>query len=206
MASRFNTSKYDPTVDSSPGSDTYRPGPDSDRGENDEALGFTGVILDLTPLSAPHDHLDPCECGCRLPLQGKGRRFRPGHDAKLRGILIRAYVTGTEVTWLDGGSAVSGDAVSYAQRFTTGRQDWPAMLRTAKALHTADRPARPARAPKAQQLDDWTNGTVKVGRWEYPASRNADGEVSRNTKRDGSGATIAVTAGSKDAATFTPAV
>ena len=30
------------------------------------------------------------------------------------------------------------------------------------------------------------NGTVKIGRWTYPA-RKQGGEVSRNTKRDGSG-------------------
>lgn len=30
-------------------------------------------------------------------------------------------------------------------------------------------------------------GTVKVGRWTYPAVRNEDGSVYRNTKRDGSG-------------------
>lgn len=31
------------------------------------------------------------------------------------------------------------------------------------------------------------NGTVKVGRWEYPATQHPSGAVKRNTKRDGSG-------------------
>lgn len=30
-------------------------------------------------------------------------------------------------------------------------------------------------------------GTVKVGRWEYPARRDESGDIERNTKRDGSG-------------------
>lgn len=32
-----------------------------------------------------------------------------------------------------------------------------------------------------------TQGTVKVGRWTYPAIQGVDGAVMRNTKRDGSG-------------------
>lgn len=32
-----------------------------------------------------------------------------------------------------------------------------------------------------------TTGTVKQGRWTYPAVQSADGTVKRNTKRDGSG-------------------
>ena len=31
------------------------------------------------------------------------------------------------------------------------------------------------------------NGTVKVGRWEYPARKLDSGIIERNTKRDGSG-------------------
>lgn len=34
------------------------------------------------------------------------------------------------------------------------------------------------------------NGTIKIGRWEYPAVQAPDGSVTRNTKRDGTGDTV----------------
>jgi hypothetical protein len=37
-----------------------------------------------------------------------------------------------------------------------------------------------------------TTGTIKIGRWEYPATQASDGAVLRNTKRDGSGEMVAV--------------
>lgn len=39
-----------------------------------------------------------------------------------------------------------------------------------------------------------SRGTVKVGRWEYPAERFAGGTVMRNAKRDGSGTWVEVDA------------
>lgn len=36
-------------------------------------------------------------------------------------------------------------------------------------------------------VENAVRGTVKVGRWTYPAVRTDSGEVARNTKRDGSG-------------------
>lgn len=42
------------------------------------------------------------------------------------------------------------------------------------------------RARRAVQETPKT-GTVKVGRWEYPTREDEDGNIQRNTKRDGSG-------------------
>lgn len=46
-----------------------------------------------------------------------------------------------------------------------------------------------------------TTGTVKDGRWEYPATQLSDGHIIRNSKRDGSGHDVEVTP--KVAETFT---
>jgi hypothetical protein len=47
------------------------------------------------------------------------------------------------------------------------------------------------------------NGTIKVGRWTYPAAKDADGRVTRNTKRDGSGEWDVVSLADRDK--FVPA-
>lgn len=62
-------------------------------------------------LPAPADHLvirvgkEFCACGC-LELIAKGRKFRPGHDARLKAALVRAELLGQNVytenyLWID---------------------------------------------------------------------------------------------------------
>lgn len=58
--------------------------------------------------------------GCPGTLTG--RDFAPGHDAKLKGFLIRWGVEGHEVTYNDGGSALVGGAIGMADRFGFAQQ------------------------------------------------------------------------------------
>lgn len=44
------------------------------------------------------------------------------------------------------------------------------------------------------KVQNAVRGTVKVGRWEYPAILNEDGSAARNTKRDGTGEWVDVDA------------
>lgn len=48
------------------------------------------------------------------------RVFAPGHDAKLKGFLIRNGLLGHEITRRDEGMAVSGDAETFARRYDFG--------------------------------------------------------------------------------------
>lgn len=52
--------------------------------------------------------------------------------------------------------------------------------------------ARAASAPTTDEgVPGYKEGTIKVGRWEYPSRKYTDGSVERNTKRDGSGEWVA---------------
>lgn len=57
-------------------------------------------------------------CGGRTTL----RTFAPGHDARLKGYLIRAGIEGHEVRFVDGGMAVSSDAITMAEKYGFGQQ------------------------------------------------------------------------------------
>ncbi len=71
---RFNPNKWKPTDDSTPGLRTIDP---------------LRVVLH-TPSGA-------CPCGCGIPPLGARATFGMGHDARLRGVLIRAHLMGVEI-------------------------------------------------------------------------------------------------------------
>jgi len=104
---KFNPNTYNPTTDSSP--------------------SYTGTAHDL--------HLvieeGQCQCGCELQ-SNKGKRFRQGHDAKLKGKLIRAYLAGYDVLRTQGGITVGDSALNYA-----GQYNWTSYLERAAAKNSA---------------------------------------------------------------------
>jgi hypothetical protein len=108
-----------------------------------------------------------CTCGCGMTVN-KGRKFRQGHDAKLKGALIEAHLAGVEVTIDYGGSAVTTDALSaaaaygwghfldnaYARRVTIeSKRAERASIRAAKAA------TKPAKASKQEPL---ITRTIKI--------------------------------------------
>lgn len=140
---------YDPKNDSSPGTQAVR-----------DREGFAGVILHRT---------DPanCLCGCDQPPMGTGRKFRMGHDARYRGILIRAYVAGAQVAIYDGGGLAIHDADELANEL-----DWCQYLETAKRRE--DRKLEEKLERANTRLVEQATGPqvgdlrlVRVGRWEY---------------------------------------
>lgn len=142
---RFNPNTYDPAADSSPDTEGYR--------EPDEGRELQGVILDRTQVEGDDGELfDACQCGCRSPLN-PGRRFVQGHDARLKGILMRAHLAGVEVHVLQGGMLISTDAMDEAKD-----QGWAQFLKDAKARFDA-KPA-PKAKPEAGPMIE-----AKVGRW-----------------------------------------
>jgi hypothetical protein len=133
---RFRPSAYDPRSDSSPGTEAWRPGHKNNPG------GLEGVILDWRTLPAPNDHLRPCPCGCRKPITGSRSRFVVGHDARLKGILTRAFITASPVHLLHDGTGSStklgglarvetATASDVASKFSSDTYDWTVGLAAA---------------------------------------------------------------------------
>lgn len=154
---RFNPTKYNPADDSSPGTEKHRQG----------GKAPVTVVLDWTPLTAA-DRV--CPCGCREPL-AKDSRFRMGHDARLRGKLVRAHVTGTDVTIVKGRDVSTSSALAVAEQFSSPQLDWRASLREAEGRYSNARSrvdaanAEILKRASGPQVGD--RKLVKVGRWSY---------------------------------------
>jgi hypothetical protein len=132
-----------------------------------------------------------CACGCEEEVTNAKRNFRPGHDQRLMGILVRAEREGLEVSWMSGGLMISGSATDYGQLvLNEGGQ-----AKLARYIATEPKRARKGRTSAAQAAEviaaparpAFTEGEVKIGRWVYPSREFPNGAVVRNTKRDGSG-------------------
>lgn len=95
-------------------------------------------------------------CGCYSEVDSKGVRtscgrlvkgkFAPGHDAKLKGALIRAAAAGEKFVTKDGTKVTTRDPMQFATEL-----GWGALIAKGVAVATekANRPARPARKAAA---------------------------------------------------------
>lgn len=155
---KFNASKYDPAKDSSRGS---KPTPEQ------------GVVLVVEE--------GQCPCGCGQSPKSPKRTFVQGHDARLRGILTRAHLTGTSVTVITGGKAKTGTALAAAKPHAFATQvkeaaerekeraaarDQRAAERKQKAEEAKAAKAEKAKAVKPSDLKG-QRFPVKAGRWTY---------------------------------------
>lgn len=160
---RFNPAKYDPRDESSPGTEQYRQG----------AGAPQTLILDWTQLridSGAEVNSRVCPCGCREEL-ALNARFRMGHDARLRGKLVRAHVTGTDVTIVKGRDVSTSSALAVADQFSSPILDWKQSLKEAETRYSGSRAA--IDAANAKLLEEakgphvGERRLVKVGRWSY---------------------------------------
>lgn len=155
---RFNPATYDPALDSSKGTQKHR---------NDRP----GTVVLLVEEGY-------CPDGCGQKPNGKGRTFRQGHDARLKGILIRAGATDTGIVTITKGKAKVETAAEMAKRFGFSAQVAAgikqaaarAQVRAAKNKARADKKAAPKpkkdKAPaKGNQLIGQVF-SIKVGRWD----------------------------------------
>lgn len=107
-----------------------------------------------------------CPCGCGEKPKSRGRTFAMGHDARYRGKLIRAHLTGTpvRVVGYDGTGEV-------AARELAAEHGWEIYLLEAEARRAQanERVARRARAHKEKEQNGLVGKKrlVRVGRWEY---------------------------------------
>lgn len=162
---KFNPTKYDPKSDSSPGTDRMR-----GSGPATVILDWTSATTAVTP-GSPATQAKVCPCGCRELLASKSR-FRMGHDARLKGLLSRAHVTGTDITIVKGSDMTVTTAVALAAQFTSSNMDWVKALREAEARFSASTRAKVKETNEqivAEALGPQvgTRKLIKVGRWNY---------------------------------------
>ncbi len=146
---KLNLANYRPQNDSSTDTDQLR----------------RGKIKDNLILLVSEERHD-CRCGCQQKPVGPKAEFRMGHDARLRGKLIRAHCTDTEVTTIDGDKpAVTNTAMYFAEILGWG--DYLVVAKDREALRTAERADRANRQVLARATGPRVGDRqcVKVGRW-----------------------------------------
>lgn len=135
---RFNPARWKPVDDSSPGYRTVDP---------------KRVVI----AQKERDGRTPCLCGCGEIPSGAKAKFAMGHDARHRGALIRAHLTGTELLILvdDAGGLTTCSAMERAERL-----GWKEYLDAAVLRREGKNREVLQKALGSERL-------VKVGRWEY---------------------------------------
>ncbi|OOC52625.1 MULTISPECIES: hypothetical protein [Nocardiopsis] len=96
------------------------------------------------------------------------REFAPGHDAKLKSLLIRAGAMGAEVRRVVDGMALTGDAVKAAEGYGFAHMVASGIERAhAKARAKAERAAARAAAKEKKESTGTDTVRAKVGRATY---------------------------------------
>lgn len=121
---------------------------------------------------------------CRATTQ---RTFAPGHDARLKGFLIRAGADNLTVTF--DGSGINLDPVSLANSFGFAHMVADGIAAAKKRVFaTALRVVSP-KAKKAKKVTVPAPRTekvaCKVGRWTYEGTLSANGKIFSYTDRKG---------------------
>lgn len=128
-------------------------------------------------------NLAPCACSLVVAIDAAGREtrtgctattrrtFAPGHDARLKGFLIRAGRENLHVREVGQGVAHETTAARFAERYGFGH-----MVREGIARQAKPRKAK-AVAPRTV--------VGKVGRWTYEGTVTANGGIFTYTDRQG---------------------
>jgi len=86
----------------------------------------------------------PCLCGCgEIPTRNTAE-FVPGHDAKLKALLIKAHLEGTSITITNGEVTREATALEIATE-----RDWDGFLLVAERRATRKAAEKAERAAKA---------------------------------------------------------
>ena len=154
---KLNLANYRPKDDSSTNTDQYRADP---------------RMADSLILVVKSDH---CLCGCRQAPTGRNAKFRMGHDARLRGKLIRAHCTNAPVTVIAENNRGEEVPTTRTAMEWADELNWANYLKVAaerEELRTAEKVARSERAVLAKATGPRVGDRqlVKVGRWEYTGS------------------------------------
>lgn len=106
------------------------------------------------------------------------RTFAPGHDAKLKSLLIFAGAGGHSVRRNEGGAVRISDPMSFAEYYGFAHQVAAGIVRAGQKL--AEKADKKAQREAAKSLKSTKKAlkrattkypvTIKVGRWEYKAT------------------------------------
>ena len=125
----------------------------------------------------------PCLCGCGL---GTKANYLPGHDARHAGQVARAVFQAGQIHEPSAYNSLPSAALrAKARRMAENLADKADAKKAPKV--PAQKKAPKTTTTKNVKADEPILGTVKKGRWEYPAIRTADGQVLRKESRDGKG-------------------
>lgn len=126
--------------------------------------------------------------------QSTTRVFAQGHDAKLVGFMVRAELGGEEIALVDGGirttfpgAVAAAASISDALAVKAQAQLDAAKARLTKKAATEARKAARKSAKAAEAVVEVVpvadrQAEIKVGRWTYWATIQADGNASYKTK------------------------
>ena len=120
---RFNPNTYDPSTDSSPGATSN---------------GNLVLVYDKDGLT--------CRCGCGQTPKNPKRHFVQGHDARLKGALIRAAATDTKVVIKEGNKTHAPITAVVAAKAL----GWGAIVSKAKDAYAEKAKAQDERAKAAE--------------------------------------------------------
>jgi hypothetical protein len=103
------------------------------------------AVLDRTPVEVTVVRT-PCLCGCGGFPAREGARFIPGHDAKLKSMLIKAHLEGVEkITIKNGDESRDVTPLEMATEL-----DWQPFLEHAMLRAERDAAAKAAKAEAAK--------------------------------------------------------
>lgn len=123
------------------------------------------------PEANPDEFVDyPVHVSCGTNVS-KGKQFAPGHDAKYKSVLIKAFRAGGDFAWRDGSMLHHADPMALAKERGWERFLTPAKARKARSS-LKGKGSKAAKAAQGQAEPDSDQPVagfrpcqVKVGRW-----------------------------------------
>lgn len=146
-----------------------------------EAQSERACLCGAFELEIGHDAetMQYADTGCTATTT---RDFAPGHDAKLKSLLIRAGVQGHSVRYNQGGVAYISSAEDAAAKLPFGYMILDGIKRgQEKAAAKADKPKRARKAKDTGGTD--VPHRIKVGRWEYDGTVDSKTGVASYTSK-----------------------
>lgn len=136
-----------------------------------------------------------CMCGCGAFTNSTKSSYLPGHDARHAGQVGRAMAQAdspahrTELLATLPSTSLQYKAERVAEKVSDQAQAKAerAARKAERATSSSTRETRKRGKVVESVEETFTEGSVKVGRWTYPARQYNDGTVTRNEKRDGTG-------------------
>lgn len=141
-----------------------------------------------------------CKCYCGKQVNTRKREFLPGHDAKLKSAMQRAYRTGTDIE-VPPEYTADGERLAISPQAIANERGWRQFLTDGKETPSEEDPEemfagdRGELDPETLQPVDvqgFRPVRVKIGRWVYDANvvsypDGPDGNTITVGYRDGKG-------------------